>query len=485
MKPTVRLAALLPRPRRLVGQQISSSKWCHATSWTNARMVSSAAGAGLRSVGDADITALINEGRPMVIHCGARWSPASGATKARLAEWATLPSSSDHTVVCAATDLSTAPRFVRERGIRVIPSVLFFRAGRIERRADGGDEAELKRLLDDAEKYRQTRAVEDTEGDQSPLASHSPGALLSLAEDESHRAGGTWPASTGKFCRLALQVGPSDHDFHARVMLVRCLVQAAEEAAAGAPETHSSGSTIPASRVPSESAVQELEEVINDIYTKHATELRGENRNALSVAQLLAHAGLLLEAWTGKSPIELSHVSASATATMARDEALRHYAAGRAEEAVTAAIRSYRHAASEDIQGLAIAYAQPDRPVHIDDRLRPDDSVYSQKWLAVDAASPPGPALQRALLQRLFLALGPEHPIVASARANIATLLDRKEHIPFHTRKTRARKGGAPRKARGTGKRSGYSKFYWVAWEPFRVRLNTKKMGSPHCDKGD
>lgn len=40
--------------------------------------------------------------------------------------------------------------------------------------------------------------------------------------------------------------------------------------------------------------------------------------------------------------------------------------------------------------------------------------------------------------------------------------------IPFHTRKIRIRRGGPPTTGRGTGKRSGFSKRYWIccsAWD--------------------
>lgn len=49
--------------------------------------------------------------------------------------------------------------------------------------------------------------------------------------------------------------------------------------------------------------------------------------------------------------------------------------------------------------------------------------------------------------------------------------------VRFYTRLIRSRRGGAPTTGRGTGKRSGFSKRYWICW-PNTFYPNTKPLVS-------
>merc|ERR1712192_52598 len=151
------------------------------------------------------------------------------------------------------------------------------------------------------------------------------------------------------------------------------------------------------------------------------------------------------------------------------------YAAGRYEEALAAALAWYKKTAGGDIAGLVDAYHQPPRriPDRRGGRGVPSSSVFALGGpCACSLEDAPGPATARAMLRRLFSALGPQHELVGQARAKLEFLLDRKPWVPFHTRFIRIRRGGPPRVGKGTGSRSGYSRLYWALWDSGRNRRN-------------
>ncbi|CAE7440432.1 CPK1 [Symbiodinium sp. KB8] len=120
----------------------------------------------------------------------------------------------------------------------------------------------------------------------------------------------------------------------------------------------------------------------------------------------------------------------------------------------------------------------------------PSQSLYSRVEGLPRDFEAAGPTAPRAILRRLLAAGIDEEfregkeSLVSSALADLAFLLDRREFVPFFTRKIFRGKGGAPRTGRGTGKRSGFSKRYWIRYKD-TFYPNTKKMGTPHCDKND
>jgi len=226
---------------------------------------------------------------------------------------------------------------------------------------------------------------------------------------------------------------------------------------------------------PSPELAEELATAVSQLHERHAGELQPQEavrQDAASVARLVAHAELLADAWTGQFTGE-------------EGEVLSLYAAGREEEALAAALAWYQQAASGNMPGLISALTSPLR--HVPDRRGepPPSPLFSQAPFAQELDQAPGPAAPRSMIRRVFAALGPTDPRVAEARAELEFLLDTKKHVPFYTRIVYCRRGGRPVWGWGTGKRSGFSRRYWLVWGPGTKYRNSRRMGSPHCDKND
>jgi len=285
----------------------------------------------------------------------------------------------------------------------------------------------------------------------------TPRQAVALAEDLEMR--GASAATVRPWYQQVLEDGrgaAAPLAFRARLGLLRCALAEAKVAGLATPGAAASAATA----------------VLESLRLHHEEELEAEAVDAVEVGRLVARAALLVDFWAG-------------SATGEEAEVLRLYAEGREEEAVAAALSWYQRAAGGDIPGLVASYCGPER--RIADRRGgvPSASVFSREPLALGLDDAPGPAAPRALLRRLFEALGHRSAVVAKARAELEFLLDRKPFVPFHTRRTMVRKGGPPLVGRGTGKRSGYSKRYWIMWGPERCIINNRPMGSPHCDKND
>lgn len=250
--------------------------------------------------------------------------------------------------------------------------------------------------------------------------------------------------------------------FRARVGLLRALLRSAEESAAE-------------ESVGPPPELVELSAVVGELRAKHELELQPYDSvrvDAASVTKLVAHAELLVDAWTRCFGGEESTV-------------LRLYAQQQEKEALTTALQWYQQAASGDLVGLIKALYSPLR--YVPDRRGepPPSPCFSEPPFAEELDEAPGPAAPRSLIRRLFTAMGHTHPLVAEARADLEFLLDKKPHVPFYTRCVYIRRGGRPTWGKGTGKRSGYSRRYWLCWGPGTRYRNSRKMGSPHCDKND
>jgi len=372
---------------------------------------------------------------------------------ARLAEWAQT-NGANAGVLCASADLQAAPRIIHERNITSFPAVVLMRGGKVERRADGADVGALERLLEEAGVYSHTATgTEPAAPDKSGLL---PRQALAVAEDLEQQ--GASPATVASWYQQIVEDGSSSAlllAFRARLGLLRCALAEAEAA----------GPAAPAAADGARAALEALRE-------HHEEELQGELQDAVEVGRLLARAALLADHWEGAAAGEEAEV-------------LRLHAEGKVQEAVAAALAWYQSAAGGDIQGLVASYSSPERRIPERRGEVPSKSVFAGESLALDLDDAPGPAAARAVLCRLFDALGHQHEVVAKARAELEFLLDRKPFVPFFTRRIRARKGGPPLVGRGTGKRSGYSKRYWIMYGPERCIINNRPMGSPHCDKND
>lgn len=267
--------------------------------------------------------------------------------------------------------------------------------------------------------------------------------------------------------------------FRARLGLLRCAVQSVEELEADE-------DTPDATATPSAQSVKALAEALDDLVSNHEEELPGSGvsvrPDVLDLIALRAHAELLVDAWSSPS-------AASGSRDMPPEEVeiLRLYARGQETEAVTAALQWYKQMAGGDVSGLIASYCSPERRLEDRSQTIPRLSIYAQNpALAIRVGEGPGPTAPRALLRRLVAALGSQRSgVVADAMAELEFLLDTKEFVPFHTRRPYMRKGGRPHWGRGTGKRSGFSRRYWICWGPDRHYPNTRKMGSPHSDKND
>mmetsp|Transcript_74606 Transcript_74606/g.207367 ORF Transcript_74606/g.207367 Transcript_74606/m.207367 type:complete len:488 (+) Transcript_74606:206-1669(+) len=416
----------------------------------------SSIGEDFQVVGDDGIAALIATGRPIILHCGIDWSPESKLLADRLREWASTPldgaTSAERTVICASADLRDAPRFSKERRIRSLPAVLFFRGGKVEQRMDGARVVNLERMLEVVRLYEGCEHV-------APDVELSPAARLQVVDELTRR--GAEPSRIAPLCRQILEAGPSLHSFRARWFLLQALLRTAE-AAEGVP--------------PPAEIVDEMTMVLTDFYEHHERELLGSTLDSLAVMKAVAHAGLLVDFWAGLADGE------------EEAEALRLYAAGSMKQALDVALLGYKRAAGGDIKSLVLSVMQSDRPQYEIPRAvpyTPKDSVWCLEPLASEIANLPGPVAQRALLRRLFTALGPRNDLVIRAMTDLEFLLDTKQWLRWKTRRIFLRKGGKPKLGHGTGKRSGYSKGYQLAWDLWRLRVNTKKMNGGFSDKND
>lgn len=405
----------------------------------------------MKPINDAKFKALCDTpATPFLVHCGASWSQRSKRVADALAEWDSgeLP--------IYSLDLSTAPEAIEKRHIKGIPTLLLMREKRVEARADGADLQDLARLKEAARAYVKLSKLSSPED----------------AADALKRAEVMWDAkdvsAAQQLYRRALEGDlAKGNAFRARLGLVKCAVQVLEKASASA--------------APSV-MVEELQSALDELRKHHEEELLGGGEQVRVDGQqqtiLLAHAELLVDATDEDRSVEEKNI-------------LKLWACGERKKALEEALKWYRTVAGNDIPGLVVAYCLPERRMLDRPQSIPLRSIYAQMpELATDSESL-GPGAPRALLRRMLLAAmdkdflevqGPN--LLSESLADLAFLLDRKEFIPFHTRKTRCRRGGAPHTGRGTGKRSGFSKRYWICW-PNTLYPNTKKMGSPHCDKND
>jgi len=389
----------------------------------------------------------------VVLHCGAAWSQRSQAVAARLAEWAhSGPEAAG--VTCVTADLTAVPDLVARRAIKGMPAVLFMRGGKVETRADGADVEALERILKVASNYGSVA------NKASPALTESWSAPETLALADDLWRQGVAPETIATFYEHALR-GDAAFAFRARLGLLRCALEACEVAAA-------------AGRPPAEDAVERAVGALAELQERHEDELYGVDvrEDSMQVAQHLARAGLLIDAWSGDAEGEEAEV-------------LDLYAKKYEEAAIDVALQWYRTAATNDMDGLVAAYCVPHRLIPDRAGSRSSRSIYAQDQLACEIPDAPGPAAPRAMLRRLIAALGPMHDSAMRARVELEVLLDNKPFVPFHTRVVYIRRGGPPKRGWGTGKRSGYSKRYWVTYGPGTMRPNSKKMGSPHCDKND
>jgi len=239
--------------------------------------------------------------------------------------------------------------------------------------------------------------------------------------------------------------------------------------------------------------VNQVATLLGQLHDQHTECLEGRGLDPLSVNQLVARAELIADAWAARvttNALEKEEVDVSARVTtnaLEKEEVdvLNFYANGCEEKAVQAALRWYQRSAFRNFDGLIDAYTSPERRMPERRGSLPQHSLFAHTDLACDLDKLPGPAAPRALLGRLFDALGPRHSLVQKALAELEFLLDTKKFVPFHTRRICLPMGGPPVIGKGTGRRNGFSKPYWIFYGPNRAYPNTRPMGSPHCDKKD
>lgn len=413
--------------------------------------------APLPAVDDAGLEASLASrgGRPLLLHCGAQWSARSRDLAQRIAEWGAA--ASDRSVEVASIDIEVAPRTVKARHIRVVPTLLLLRDGRIQQRADGGDPSAVERVLAAAGAYNE--AVDPSEIVEPSFAmAAADESLRCYVEQEVE----TLDKAEAAYRRVLEGAGAgSPFAFRARLGVLRCALL-----------------RISAAPVASElaaSAAGSARDALTELQEHHQREFEWDVRaDAEPLARLVAHAELLVDFWTPPGGAE--EIAAEQTAV------LEHYAESRAQEALDKALSWYQCEAAADTDGLIEAYCKPwrrlvDRPGGV-----PASSAYAAAPFAAEPADLPGPAAPRAMLRRLFAALGPRSEEVSKARVDLEFLLDRKKHVPFYTRHLETRRGGCPKGGRGTGSGTGYSKRYWIAYGPERAYKNTKPMGGPHTN---
>lgn len=429
---------------------------------------------------DEAVQPLLESGRPVLLHCGASWSTRSREVAAELAQWARgNASQSGDGVICVGVDVATAPKLFEQRKILTLPTLLLLRAGKVEDRVDGAGVADLEPLFEMANAYTSTSLAAKDLSMLSPRAALDAGLEL-LRQDAGH-------ATVAPFLRRVLKdehAGASNvlHEvtqlcFRARLNLLRSALRAAK-----ADQFENFAAT------PEEAAVKEIATLVEELHTLHKEQLAAGPVCALTdlqdVTELLAHAELLLDALAAAERAG----KAGAGAPSQEDLILQHYAHGRMKEALQGAVDWYKVAAGQNLHQLvadscrpwrrapdrpSVSYGAFMQPMPPSEPLDPEAYFHTDHYRA------------RALLQRLLVALGPDSQsgVAAEARAKLQLLLDRKKHTPYHTRIVRVQRPHcAEMVGLGTGKRSGYSKKYWIAFGGGRVLPNTRPIGSPHCD---
>jgi hypothetical protein len=247
--------------------------------------------------------------------------------------------------------------------------------------------------------------------------------------------------------------------FRARLGLLRCAM------------LRTSAMFMSDSPVSTADAVDNAVSLLEEIREKHGSEVEvNERTDAGAISCFLGHAQLLLDAWQQKSSCEEEQL------------VLSNYAAGQVEEALTEALVWYQQEALTNMEGLVEAYLLPERRLSDREGDLPPTSVFANESVRWDTAQLPCPVAPRALLRRLFAALGPRNEHAEKARVELEFLLDRKRWVPFHTRHLVTRRGGMPKGGRGTGSGDGFSKKYWIAYGSERAYKNTKPMGGPHTN---
>lgn len=408
---------------------------------------------------DADLDALsAKNDRPMLLSVGAHWSAKSRAVAERVSEWVSTSHDAKTGVVLAFADIDAAPRLVEERHIRTVPTVLLLRNGKTERRADGGDSKAIEAILTAAESYNKSDGT--ATASSTCLAIATADELLERnASVEGMDGEQVWLIAESSYRSALEDASDSAFAFRARLGLLRCaLLRASAVVMSDAEQSQ-------------KDAVDKAASLMEDLYAKHSAEVEvNERADAALLSCFLGHAQLLLDAWQGTSSCE------------EEQHVLNIYAAGNIEEALMEALVWYQTEALTKMEGLVEAYCLPDRRLSDRDGDVPSTSIYANEAIARDVGELPVPSGARALLRRLFAALGPRSEHVAKARAELEFLLDRKRWVPFHTRQLVTRRGGMPHGGRGTGSGDGFSRKYWIAYGPERAYKNTKPMGGPHTN---
>mmetsp|Transcript_36994 Transcript_36994/g.81258 ORF Transcript_36994/g.81258 Transcript_36994/m.81258 type:complete len:448 (-) Transcript_36994:34-1377(-) len=402
-------------------------------------------GPELQAIGDDEIARLSGTPQPIVLHCGAAWSERSRRVAERLAEWSHAGRDSEG-ILCFTADLYNVPRLVKEKHIKSLPTVLLLRNGKTEDRVDAADVAALERLMVAASRWSSnTELVFAT-----ATAATQPESVFAAAEELAQREA----AEATELYRRVLDSGAAHLAFRARLGLLSCALETVQEG-----------------QRPTEEILAEVNNIVQELNSHHSAELRGEGEDGPLPSRLVAHASLLLDAWVSSS-------------RGSEDEVLQLYAAGCPASAMQAALEWYRQEAGGDIEGLVAAHFRPGR-------LMPDrpgqypESLFSREPFASEIAHAFGPVRPRSMLRRLLTALGPDHEVALQGQAELEFLLDTKERVPFHTRFVWHHMGGKPRLGRGSGRTSGYSNGTWIAWGYDRMRRNTRRMNSPHCEGHD
>lgn len=456
------LGSLLRRRRQFVQGLVDKHRTRHGRSLVTAATGSGALPQlpGLRAVTDAHMAELNSAPRPVLLHCGLSWSPRSCRVAERLSEWS-LSDGTSQGVICATADVATAPQLTQDRHIKSVPTVLLLRGGKAEVREDGVDVNGLDRILAAASTYHAVSSAD------SVPENVLPAQALAVAEELERQ--GANPETVGLWYSAVLQEQESDInndvgvlEFRALLGVMRSLLRQFE--------------TSPVLDSSKEKLANQVAALLGQLHGQHVESLEGHRQDSDSVNQLVARAELIADAWaTGATTKVLEE----------EVEVLNLYADGHEDKAVHAALKWYQRSAFRNFDGLIDAYTSPERRMP-DRRVNlPKHSLFAAPDFACDLDKLPGPAAPRALLRRLFAALGPRHTLVQTALAELEFLLDTKKFVPFFTRRICLPMGGPPVIGRGTGRRNGMSKPYWIFYGPDRAYPNTRPMGSPHGDKND
>lgn len=417
----------------------------------------------------------MKDGPPVLLHCGLSWSDRSNRVAKELTKWSeekglfwsqssrdVLAKAKGPGLLCAFVDIDRTPRFINERHIKGVPTVLLLRNGRVEQRADSVDVNSLKPILRAAEAYA-----------PSEFGVLNAEQALSAAEELLQKGEPAEPLFQRALGDDA-PIGPGGKSvlaFRARLGLLKCAVKEVETEV----ELLKSQGVDGTFRVNPLTA-RKLKNAFDELKMNHEenlpTSVLSVRPDSSELMKLKARVELLIDA-----------LFPEYDSCEDEKEVLQSYLKGDEKAAITSALNWYRQSAGGDIAGLIEAYCQParylpDRPNRI-----PSLSIYSDNGpLASNLDEAPGPARARAMLRQLFDACGPSEGPVVEALQELEFMLDRDKWIPFFTRRPYRRRGGPPRWGRGTGKRSGYSRRYWIEWGPDRDYKNSRPMGSPHCD---